>query len=69
MYYSIIDTNKGVNAGFRKDLHRLCDNGSKMVVNENELLLIDSNITNACNKLGGILMTETELFQKLKRDK
>jgi hypothetical protein len=69
MFYSIIDISKGENVGFKKDLHRLTAKDTKMVINENELRLVDEDIYVAANKLGGPVLTEFELFQKLKLDK
>lgn len=69
MKYSLIDKKKGEAHGFLKETHILSDKGEKMVVNENELRLIDTDISNAAKLLGGVLMSKSEIINELKKYK
>ena len=67
MLYAIIDTKKGEGQGFLKLSHRLLSNGKKMIVNENELRLVDENLSESVKKLGGEkLLTNRELHDIIK---
>ena len=50
-------------------LHRLTDNGEKMVVNENELRLVNPDIDLAAATLGGVVMTQGEVINELNKYK
>ena len=70
MLYAIINTKKGDEQGFLKLSHRLLSNGKKMIVNENELRLVDEDLIEAVNKLGGTeLLTNSELHNIIKASK
>ena len=67
MLYAIINTKKGEEQGFLKLSHRLLSEGSKMIVNENELRLVDENLSESVKKLGGDkLLTNRELHDIIK---
>ena len=67
MLYAIINTKKGEEQGFLKLSHRLLSNGKKMIVNENELRLVDENLSESVKKLGGDkLLTNRELHDIIK---
>ena len=67
MLYSIINTKKGEEQGFIKLSHRLLSNGKKMIVNENELRLVDEDLSESVKKLGGDkLLTNRELQDIIK---
>ena len=67
MLYAIINTKKGEEQGFLKLSHRLLSNGKKMIVNENELRLVDENLSESVKKLGGEkLLTNRELHDIIK---
>ena len=69
MLYSIILTELGENRGLKTHLHRLTANGEKMVVNENELRLVNPDIELAASTLGGVVMTQGDVINELKKDK
>lgn len=69
MMYSIIDTEKGRAKGFQPHLHQTVLNGSKMVVNENELRTIDSDAATAAAMLDGTLLTLAELQNEINKYK
>lgn len=69
MLYSIINTKLGEQRGLLPHLHRLVDDGQKMVVNENELRLVNEDIEFAAATLGGVIMTQGEVFNELKKYK
>lgn len=69
MKYSIIVSSKGEDYGISPELHRTVSNGSKMVVNENELRLIDPDIDTAASLLGGVVMSQCEVINELNRIK
>lgn len=64
MLYSIIDTKKGEAYGVAPRLHILCDKGTKMIVNENELRTVYPDIEAAADLLGGTVMTEGEIIKE-----
>ena len=67
MLYSIINTKKGEEQGFLALSHRTLSKGKKMIVNENELRLVDKDISEAVKKLGGDkLLTNSELHNIIK---
>ena len=70
MLYAIINTNKGEEQGFLALSHRTLSKGNKMIVNENELRLVDEDLTKAVKKLGGDkLLTNSELHNIIKNSK
>ena len=70
MLYAIINTKKGEEQGFLKLSHRMLSNGKKMIVNENELRLVDENLSESVKKLGGDkLLTNRELNYIIKASK
>ena len=69
MLYSIINTKSGEHRGLLPHLHRLPDNGEKMVVNENELRLVNPDIDLAAATLGGVVMTQGEVINELNKYK
>ena len=70
MLYAIINTKKGEEQGFLKLSHRLLSEGSKMIVNENELRLVDEDLMKSVKKLGGTeLLTNSELHNIIKASK
>ena len=69
MLYSIIITELGEKHGLKPHLHRLTANGEKMVVNENELRLVNPDIELAATTLGGVVMTQCDVINELKKDK
>lgn len=67
MLYAIINTKKGEEQGFLKLSHRMLSEGKEMIVNENELRLVDEDLTKAVKKLGGDkLLTNRELHDIIK---
>lgn len=69
MLYSIILTELGEKRGLQPHLHRLTANGDKMVVNENELRLVNTDIELAAATLGGVVMTQGEVINELNKNK
>ena len=70
MLYSIINTKKGEEQGFLALSHRTLSKGNKMIVNENELRLVDEDLSEAVKKLGGDkLLTNSELHNIIKTNK
>ncbi|SDO11542.1 hypothetical protein SAMN04487900_11020 [Prevotella communis] len=67
MKYAIIVTKKGEQYGLVPALHITIDN--KMIVNENELRLVDADIEDAAQLLGGELMEESEVINYMKKHK
>ena len=65
MRYSIIDKKLGEKQGFNPKHHRLL--GDRMVVNENELRKVDSDIEEAARLLGGRLLTNAEVINEIKK--
>ena len=67
MLYSIINTKKGEEKGFLALSHRTLSEGNQMIVNENELRLVDKDLSEAVKKLGGDkLLTNRELNDIIK---
>lgn len=67
MLYSIINTKKGEEQGFLALSHRMLSEGNQMIVNENELRLVDKDLSEAVKKLGGDkLLTNRELNDIIK---
>ena len=65
--YAIINTKKGEEQGFLALSHRTLSKGNKMIVNENELRLVDEDISESVKKLGGEkLLTNRELHDIIK---
>ena len=70
MLYSIINTKKGEEQGFLALSHRTLSKGNKMIVNENELRLVDEDLSEAVKKLvGDKLLTNSELHNIIKASK
>ena len=70
MLYSIINTKKGEEQGFLALSHRTLSEGNQMIVNENELRLVDKDLSEAVKKLGGDkLLTNRELNEIIKASK
>lgn len=70
MLYAIINTKKGEEQGFLALSHRTLSEGNQMIVNENELRLVDKDISEAVKKLGGDkLLTNIELHEIIKASK
>ena len=65
MRYSIIDKKLGEKQGFNPEHHRLL--GERMVVNENELRKVDRDIEEAARLLGGVLLTQAEVTNEIKK--
>lgn len=55
MRYAIVETSKAEAKGLKAKLHRTNNTGSKMAVNENELLKVNENPETAAAELGGKL--------------
>ena len=67
MLYAIINTKKGEEQGFLALSHRTLSEGNQMIVNENELRLVDKDLSEAVKKLGGDkLLTNRELNNIIK---
>ena len=70
MLYAIINTKKGEEQGFLKLSHRILSEGNEMIVNENELRLVDEDLSESVKKLGGDkLLTNRELNYIIKASK
>ena len=70
MLYSIINTKKGEEQGFLAFSHRTLSEGNQMIVNENELRLVDEDLSESVKKLGGDkLLTNRELNYIIKASK
>lgn len=70
MKYAIINTKKGEEQGFLALSHRMLSEGNQMIVNENELRLVDKDLSEAVKKLGGDkLLTNRELHEIIKASK
>ena len=70
MLYAIINTKKGEEQGFLALSHRMLSEGNQMIVNENELRLVDKDLSEAVKKLGGDkLLTNRELNEIIKASK
>ena len=70
MIYAIINTKKGEEQGFLPLSHIMLSDGNQMIVNENELRLVDEDLSEAVKKLGGDkLLTNSELQNIIKNRK
>lgn len=70
MIYAIINTKKGEEQGFLALSHKTLSEGNQMIVNENELRLVDKDLSEAVKKLGGDkLLTNIELHDIIKASK
>ena len=70
MLYAVINTKKGEEQGFLALSHRMLSEGNQMIVNENELRLVDKDLSEAVKKLGGDkLLTNIELHEIIKASK
>ena len=70
MLYAIINTKKGEEKGFLALSHRTLSEGNQMIVNENELRLVDKDLSEAVKKLGGDkLLTNSGLQNIIKNRK
>lgn len=70
MLYAIINTKKGEEQGFIALSHRTLLEGNQMIVNENELRLVDKDLSEAVKKLGGDkILTNSELQNIIKNRK
>ena len=70
MLYAIINTKKGEEQGFLALSHRTLSEGNQMIVNENELRLVDKDLSEAVKKLGGDkILTNSELHNIIKNRK
>ena len=67
MLYAIINKRLGEEHGMLPHLHQLTANGEKMVVNENELRLVKSDIDLAAAMLGGVVMTQGDVINELNK--
>lgn len=67
MLYSIIDAALCEVYGFKPALHKTIVNGTKMVVNENELRLVNNDIEEAARTLQGVVMSQAEVVNEIKR--
>lgn len=67
MLYSIIDAKLGEDKGFLPLTHRTLKKGELLVVNENELRKLGDDIAAEARKLGGIIMTHSELLDKIRK--
>ena len=67
MRYAIADTDKAVFKGIDVKIHRTNNVGNKMVVNENELLRINSDASLAASQLGGELLEHEQLKVELNK--
>lgn len=66
MKYAIIDTAAGRAKGFNPAHHHLFADGSKMMVNENELRLVSADIDEAARAMGGEVITHEQAITQLK---
>ena len=67
MRYAIVDTSKAEAKGLKPKYHRTNNTGSKMAVNENELLKVDDNPEQAAEQLGGKLQDLQEFKSELNK--
>jgi len=67
MRYAIVDTSKAEAKGLKPKYHRTNNTGSKMAVNENELLKVDENPEQAAEQLGGKLQDLQEFKSELNK--
>ena len=67
MRYAIVETSKAEAKGRKAKLHRTNNTGSKMAVNENELLKVNENPETAATELGGKLQELQEFKNELNK--
>ena len=67
MRYAIVETSKAESKGLKAKLHRTNNTGSKMAVNENELLKVNENPETAAAELGGKLQELQEFKNELNK--
>lgn len=67
MRYAIVETSKAEEKGLKAKLHRTNNTGSKMAVNENELLKVNENPETAATELGGKLQELQEFKNELNK--
>lgn len=67
MRYAIVDTGKAEAKGLKPKYHRTNNTGSKMAVNENELLKVNENPGTAATSLSGKLMELDEFKVELNK--
>lgn len=67
MRYAIVETSKAEAKGLKAKLHRTNNTGSKMAVNENELLKVNENLETAAAELGGKLQELQEFKNELNK--
>ncbi len=65
MKYAIVKTALATAHGMAAKFHQTSPDGQKMAVNENELLKINSDITEAATQLGGKVMELDEAVREL----
>ncbi len=66
MKYSIVNTEKAVKHGFNPNLFRRLKDGT-MIVNENHLRDVDSDIDKAAALLGGVVLSEAETREQINK--
>lgn len=67
MRYAIVETSKAEAKGLKAKLHLTNNTGSKMAVNENELLKVNENPETAAAELGGKLQELQEFKNELNK--
>lgn len=67
MRYAIVDTDKAEAKGLKAKYHLMNNTRSKMAVNENELLKIESDPATAARQLGGELLEYEQFKSKLNK--
>lgn len=67
MRYAIVDTGKAEAKGLKPKYHLTNNTGSKMAVNENELLKVNENPGTAAAELGGKLQELQEFKNELNK--
>lgn len=67
MRYAIVETEKAEAKGLKAKHHRTNNTGSKMAVNENELLKVDKNPETAATLLGGKLQDLEQFKVELRK--
>ena len=67
MRYAIVDTSKAEAKGLKPKYHLTNNTGSKMAVNENELLKVDADPGIAATQLGGKLQNLQQFKSELNK--
>lgn len=67
MKYAIIDTAAGRAKGINPAHHLLFAEGSKMMVNENELRLVSADIDEVARAMGGEVISHGQAITELKK--